>query len=58
MFKIYVLLGNPTQRPQSVLQPFRKCHETFAAEHDMDVFEAGEGQTEVIEWQSSNCQQR
>ena len=44
-----VLLGNPAQRPQGVLQPFRQCDKTFAAEHDVGVFEAGEGQTEVIE---------
>lgn len=44
-----VLLGNPAQRPQGVLQPFRQCDKTFAAEHDVGVFEAGEVQTEVIE---------
>ena len=44
-----VLLWNPAQRPQSILQPFRKGYKTFAAEHDMGVFEAGERQTEVIE---------
>ena len=44
-----VLLGNPAQRPQGVLQPFRQGYKTFAAEHDMGVFEAGERQTEVIE---------
>lgn len=44
-----MLLGNPAQRPQGVLQPFRQCDKTFAAEHDVGVFEAGEGQTEVIE---------
>ena len=38
-----VLLGNPAQRPQGILQPFRKRYKTFAAEHDMGVFEAGEG---------------
>ena len=44
-----VLLGNPAQRPQGILQPFRKGDKTFATEHDVGVFEAGEGQTEVIE---------
>ena len=44
-----VLLGNPAQRPQGVLQPFRQCDNTFAAEHDMGVLKAGERQTEVIE---------
>ena len=44
-----MLLGNAAQRPQGVLQPFRQRDETFAAEHDMGVFEAGERQTEVIE---------
>ena len=29
--------------------PFRQCDKAFAAEHDVGVFEAGEGQTEVIE---------
>src|SRR5665213_3185467 len=38
-----VLLGDPAQRPQGVLQPFRKGYKTFAAEHDVGVFEAGEG---------------
>jgi hypothetical protein len=44
-----MLLGNAAQRPQGVLQPFRQRDKTFAAEHDMGVFEAGKGQTEVIE---------
>jgi len=44
-----VLLGNPAQRPQGVLQSFRQCDKTFTAEHDVGVLEAGEGQTEVIE---------
>jgi hypothetical protein len=44
-----VLLGNPAQRPQSVLQPFGQRDKTFAAEHDVGVFEAGERQTEVVE---------
>jgi hypothetical protein len=44
-----MLLGNPAQRPQGVLQPFRQRDKTFAAEHDMGVFEAGERQTEVVE---------
>ena len=29
-----------TERPQSALQPFRRGHETIAAEHDIGVFEA------------------
>src|SRR6202453_5009527 len=44
-----VLLGNPAQRPQGILQPFRQGDKTFAAEHDVGVLEAGERQTEVIE---------
>ena len=36
-----MLLGNAAQRPQGVLQPFRQGDETFAAEHDMGVLEAG-----------------
>ena len=44
-----MLLGNAAQRPQGVLQPFRQRDKAFAAEHDMGVFEAGEGQAEVIE---------
>src|ERR1700674_5509568 len=43
-----VLLGNAAQRPQGVLQPLRKCYKTFAAEHDMGVFEAGEWKTEGV----------
>ena len=44
-----VLLGNPAQRPQGVLQPFRQRDKALATEHDMGVFEAGKRQTEVIE---------
>ena len=44
-----MLLGSAAQRPQGVLQPFRQRDKTFAAEHDVGVFEAGKGQTEVIE---------
>src|SRR5208282_6607429 len=43
-----VLLGRATQRPQGVLQPFRQSDKAFAAEHHMGVFEAREGQAEVI----------
>ena len=44
-----MLLGNAAQRPQGVLQTLGQRHKTLAAEHNMGVFEAGKGQTEVIE---------
>ena len=43
-----MLLGNAAHRPQGVLEPFRQRDKTFAAEHDVGVFEAGKGQSEVI----------
>ena len=44
-----MLLGNAAHRPQGVLEPFRRQRDkTFAAEHDVGVFEAGKGQSEVI----------
>ena len=36
-------------RPQCVLQTFGQGRETFAAEHDVSVLEAGEDEPEVIE---------
>jgi len=44
-----MLLGNAAQGPQGVLQSLGQRHKTFTAEHDMGVFEAGKGKTEVIE---------
>ena len=44
-----MLFGSATQRPQGVLEALGQSDEAFAAEHDMSVFEAGEGQAEVIE---------
>jgi hypothetical protein len=38
-----------SERPQRVLQPLGQCHEALAAEHDMGMFPAREGQPEVIE---------
>ena len=46
------LLGNAAHRPQGVLEPFRQRDKTFAAEHDVGVFEAGKGQSEVKSRQS------
>src|SRR4051794_29475202 len=37
------------ERPQRVLQPFGQGHEALAAEHDVSVFPAREGEPEVIE---------
>src|SRR3974390_2568417 len=44
-----VLFRHPAQRPQCVLQAFRKRYKTLAAEHDMRMLEARERQPEVIE---------
>jgi hypothetical protein len=44
-----MLPGNAAQEPQGVLQSLGQRHKTFTAEHDMGVFEAGKGKTEVIE---------
>ena len=44
-----VLLRHATQRPQCVLQAFGERHEALAAEHHMGMFEAREGEPEVIE---------
>jgi hypothetical protein len=44
-----VLFRHAAQRPQRVLQAFRKCHKALATEHDMGMLEARERQSEVIE---------
>src|SRR5260370_12143746 len=44
-----VLLGSAAQRPQGILQTLSQRHKAFAAEHHMGMFEAGKGQTKVIE---------
>jgi hypothetical protein len=44
-----MLLGRAAQRPQCLLQTFGQSHDTLAAEHDMAVLEAGEGEPEVVE---------
>ena len=44
-----MLLRRAAERPQRVLQTLGQCHEALAAEHDMGMLEAGEGQPEVIE---------
>ena len=44
-----MLLRRAAERPQCVLQTFGQGRETFAAEHDVSVLEAGEDEPEVIE---------
>ena len=44
-----MLPRHAAQRPQRVLQALGQRHEALAAEHDMGVLEAGEGEAEVIE---------
>ena len=44
-----MLQRRAAERPQRVLQPLGQRHEALAAEHDMGVFPAREGQPEVIE---------
>src|SRR5438477_4758134 len=44
-----MLQRGAAERPQRVLQPLGQCHKAFAAEHNMGVLPAREGQAEVIE---------
>src|SRR5579862_847873 len=44
-----VLQRGTTQHPQRVLQALRQRHKALAAEHDMGVLPAREGEPEVIE---------
>ena len=44
-----MLARRAAERPQRVLQALGQRHEALAAEHDMGMLEAGEGQAEVIE---------
>jgi hypothetical protein len=44
-----MLQGRAAERPQRVLQPLGQRHEAFAAEHDMGVLPAREGQPEMVE---------
>ena len=44
-----MLPGGAAERPEGILQALGQRHETLAAEHRMDMFEAAVGQTEVIE---------
>ena len=50
-----MLQRRAAERPQRVLQPFGQRHEALAAEHDMGVFPAREGQPEVIEPMIERC---
>src|SRR5439155_13792607 len=44
-----MLQWGAAERPQRILQPLGQCHKALAAEHDMGVLPAREGQAEVIE---------
>ena len=44
-----MLLRHATERPQCVLQTLGQGDEALAAEHDMGMLEAREGQPEVIQ---------
>ena len=44
-----MLQRGAAERPQRVLQPLGQRHEALAAEHDMGVLPAREGQAEVVE---------
>ena len=44
-----MLQRRAAERPQGVLQALGQRHEALAAEHDMGMLPAGEGQAEVIE---------
>ena len=44
-----MLARRAAERPERVLQARGQRHEALAAEHDMGVLEAAEGQAEVIE---------
>ena len=44
-----MLQRGAAERPQRILQPLGQCHKALAAEHDMGVLPAREGQAEVIE---------
>src|SRR2546423_5164823 len=44
-----MLQRGAAERPRRVLQPLGQCHKAFAAEHNMGVLPAREGQAEVME---------
>jgi hypothetical protein len=44
-----MLQGGAAERPQRILQPLGKGDEALAAEHDLGMLPAGEGQAEVIQ---------
>lgn len=54
-----MLQRRTSERPQRVLQPLGRGHETFAVEHDMAVFPTGEGRPEmiepIIEWRAGDA---
>ena len=44
-----MLQGNTAERPERILQAFGQCHEALAAEDDMSMLPAREGQPEMVE---------